>query len=346
MAKWTDTFLDQARGKGEEQADRLISALVAEGAQKALYAYFATPDDRISGLQLHEGIHTFILDKRSSPSWLNPKQLVKGQVFFKKYALDIMSLLGALSLPYCYAASPGNKAIYYTGKMKQTPGKRLHDTASFIIEALAENSFEAAGFGHIQVNRTRLIHAYVRHRLLHDGQWKASWGVPVNQEDMAGTNLAFSYIILKGLISMGFPISSEEREDFLHVWRYIGYQMHIADELLPGSYEEAAVLEERIRRRHFKPSIEGKALLRDLIVYYQQEFPPLASYFVADQIRYFLGDELAAMMGLRSGFIKDKLIRGINAVRKQINKSSIYTSRYREMMNNHRRNAKRFGHLH
>lgn len=50
----------------------------------------------------------------------------------------------------------------------------------------------------------------------------AAWGVPINQEDMMVTQLAFTQVILLGLERMGVRASWEGMEDYLHMWKLIG----------------------------------------------------------------------------------------------------------------------------
>ena len=246
-----------------------------------------------------------------------------------------MTLLGAMSLPYCYAATPGNKAIYLTGKMRKSPGMRLLDTAHFIIEVLKEGSFESGGSGSFEVQRTRLVHALVRNMILNKTDWDIGWGLPVNQEDMAGTNLAFSYIILTGMQQSGFELSHKEREDFLYAWRFIGYQLRIDEWLLPADMAEAQELEKAIRTRHFRKSPEGSLLTSELIDHYRQSFPAVAAYFVDSQIRHFVGPEISELLGLQPEDTKDKIVNIINVIRKSINRTVVNPFSYQIMMRNH-----------
>jgi hypothetical protein len=245
-----------------------------------------------------------------------------------------MTLLGALSLPYCYAASPGNKAIYLTEKMRKNPGKRLLDTAQFIITVLEEGSF-TTGEGSFEIQKTRLIHAMVRHYISTQNLWDYHWGAPVNQEDMAGTNLAFSYIIVKGLEESDFQLTQKEKEDFLYAWRFIGYQLQIDEALLPASYAEAEELESTIKHRHFKYSEEGNLLINDLLEHYRESFPAVAGYFVDSQIRYFTGPEVASFLGLKAHPVKDSIVRGMNKLRKRLNRLFVNPYSYRIMIRNH-----------
>jgi len=327
-------FLDTMRKTGDAEADHLMSWAFQTGAQNDLYQALNTADEQLLSGKGRNTILDFILGRRPNPGWFDAERILSGQKVFTRFALPVMTLLGSLSLPYCYAATPGNKALYYTGKMRDTPGKRLTDTAQFIIAVMKEGSFAHGGAGHIAVNKTRLIHALVRYHL-QKNHWNEAWGSPVNQEDMAGTNLAFSYMILLGLSREGYPVQQQQMEDFLFVWRYVGYLLQLNEELLPASLNEAAQLERAIRRRHFHPSQEGRELMTDLLNHYERSFPRLAGYFIEPQIRYFVGDEVANLLGLRHNPLRDQVVRQMNGLKKLINRSFNDPESYAKMLQNH-----------
>jgi hypothetical protein len=337
-----DIFLNEMRRMGDPEADDLVARIFKRNDGKVLYSYLALPRGGVIGHKADSEIRDFLLGADPVPTWFDSASVRRGQAFFRKYALDIMSLLGALSLPFCYAATPGNKAIHLTEKMRKAPGKRLLDTAHFIIEVMKEGSFEGDNNGHFEVRKTRLIHALVRHYVTTRGLWDASWGTPVNQEDMAGTNLAFSYIILRGLRQSGFRIAQQDGNDFLHAWRFIGHALRIDDALLPASENDAEHLERTIRKRNFRDSEEGRLLTRELVEHYRQSFPAVAAYFVESQIRYFVGPEVASVLGLREDPMKDRIIRKLNRVREALNRVVVNPYSYPIMMRNHEKLKARY----
>lgn len=328
-------YLDSMRLAGDAQADEFIATLFRDNLQHELYAYLQLPDEKVVHNNNVPHIRNFFVQPLRFPAWYDAASISRGQAFFRKYALDIMTLLGAMALPYCYAASPGNKAIYFTGKMRKTPGKRLLETAHFIITVMKAGNFEEGGTAAVQLNKTRLIHALVRHYILDKTSWNMDWGMPVNQEDMAGTNLAFSYIILEGLEQAHYPLTLQEKEDFLHTWRFIGYQLHIDEALLPASFQEARQLEQVIRERHFKKSEEGSMLMKELIQHYKTSFPAIPAYFVDAQIRYFIGEEIAALLGMKPETVKDAMVRVMNRFKEWINRRYNNPYSYQIMLKNH-----------
>jgi hypothetical protein len=219
-------FLDRQRLQADKEADGLIEQTFKTNQQGDLYQLLKMEDKQIEHCQ-NSLLTNFLIGRKKQPTWFNEKKLQNGQKLFKQYAMEMMALLGAMSLPYCYAASPGNKALYLSDKMRNSPGKRLIDTASFVIAVLSPGSLADDAYGNIHINKVRLIHAMARYYLIKLPTWNKDWGQPINQEDMAGTNLAFSYVILLGMQQSGFILSDKEKEDFLFAWRYIGYQLNI-----------------------------------------------------------------------------------------------------------------------
>jgi len=100
-----------------------------------------------------------------------------------------------------------------------------------------------------------------------------AWGLPINQEDLAGTLMSFSWIVLDGLEKLGAALTSDEREAYLHCWKVIGHLLGIRNELLPKNFDSARDLAAAIVRRQFGPSSEGKALTKALVDMMAQVLP-------------------------------------------------------------------------
>jgi hypothetical protein len=333
--------LDSQRLHGDPEADALIEATFAANQQIVLYGLFKLDEKSIES-QPDSELKKFLINQKPKPAWFNQKRLQKGQQIFKQYALEMMALLGAMSLPYCYAASPGNKALYLSDKMRNSPGKRLLDTASFVISVLTPGTLENGETGYIHINKVRLIHALSRYYLRKQPTWNMEWGLPINQEDMAGTNLAFSYVILLGMQQSGLILSDREKEDFLFAWRYIGYQMNIDEALLPSSFLEARQLATTIKIRNFKKTEEGIILTKELLSYYKVSVPRDQSDLVSSQIRFYLGNEVAEYIGIVSDPIRDKLAATVSTFKSLQSLLSVQPDSYQKMLSQHSLLKKKF----
>lgn len=327
--------LNKNRLIGDPEADQLVADIFRKKRHSDLHAVFKLSESEILTVKEANPVITFLCKKRNQPIWFDEKKLIDGQQVFKLYAAEIMTLLGVLALPYCYAASPGNKALYQSDKMRQTPGKRLLDTAHFVITVSTPGNLAHEQVGHVSINKTRLIHAMARY-YVRRGDWDMAWGLPINQEDMAGTNLAFSVLILSGLQHSGFVLSDKQKEDFIQLWRYVGYQLAIEEDLLPSSFKEAHQLAQVIKKRNFKNSIEGIALTKELLSYYKSMATSSQRIFIDAQVRYFLGPEVSGYVGLEPDFLKDKVTNLMSSFKELQNLFSLHTSSYNAMVTNHR----------
>lgn len=327
----SERFLDKQRLNGDDPSDSLVADIFSEGKQAILYGLLKLDAEEIEK-QPGSMVKDFLTSRKIKPAWFNLRRLHSGQRLFKQYALEMMALLGAMSLPYCYAASPGNKALYLSDKMRNSPGKRLMDTASFVIEVLTPGCLDDEKKGHIHINKVRLIHALSRYYLKKQSNWDMEWGLPINQEDMAGTNLAFSYVILLGMQQSGFILSQKEKEDFLFAWRYIGYLLNINEDLLPASFAEARQLATIIKHRSFKKTEEGIILTSELLSYYKSSVPPSQAEWVSSQIRFYLGNEIAEYIGLPHDPILDQIASSIITFKSLQNMLTVKTSSYQTML--------------
>jgi hypothetical protein len=327
-------YLNKQRQVGDEAADATIAYIFQKNQQTEFYKLFSLSENEISTLKSNHPGKEFLLSPKPIPTWYDEKRILLGQAVFENFAIPIMTLLGLMSLPYCYAASPGNKALYLTEKMRKSPGKRLAETGEFTISVLRKGNLIPGQSGLFQIYKTRLIHAMARY-YLQKGTWENAWGLPINQEDMAGTNMAFSYVILLGLQRSGHILSDKEKEDFLFVWKYIGYHLGIDETLLPDNFHQARLLSEKIKTRNFKKTEEGIVLTKELVKYYESVLPKQQALFATSQIRYFLGNEVSAMIGLSSDSIKDKLIGFTNSYTELQNLFSLPKNQMSELITNY-----------
>lgn len=233
------------------------------------------------------------------PSWAQSHRMLQGAKFFRKHKNIVLHLLGVLSLPYCYAAKNGVQVLAFSQKLQTDTFQRLKETAIFTIKA---NSFDPnhSLIWKKEILKIRLLHAIVRKQILRSTQWQtAQWGEPINQEDMAGTNLTFSYIVLRGMRKLNINFSEKEAHNFLHLWNVIGFLLGIEEELLPYSLQEAFWLDRQIATTQFQESKEGKALTKALISTFYECLP---SKFLADlavsEMRFLLGEKVANMLAI------------------------------------------------
>jgi hypothetical protein len=202
------------------------------------------------------------------PPWVDCEQLQRGVDVFLAYlpvagcALFYRSLVGGFSIPpivevlrasrylvpshMTSSTATGHensvrsvKAMKHDRKLAE---ERLFDTGGFLaccfapqestdtVHAPPAASLRPGGSGWEAALRVRVLHAKVRRSLLKS---KKRWdidknGIPINQEDMAATLLAFSVNVLVGIeIISGQPLCESEQRDYLALWRYLGWLLGV-----------------------------------------------------------------------------------------------------------------------
>eukprot|EP00957_Ditylum_brightwellii_P137078 10452197-Ditylum_brightwellii.AAC.1 len=112
------------------------------------------------------------------------------------------------------------------------------DQSSDKKECLPASSLRPGSNGWSAALRVRHLHARVRRSILSQSAssmretkiaWdKAKLGVPINQEDMAGTLLAFSINVIEGIeFIAGTDMAQNDQLDYLALWRYLGWLLGI-----------------------------------------------------------------------------------------------------------------------
>ncbi|MEJ7559130.1 MAG: oxygenase MpaB family protein [Pedobacter sp.] len=318
---YTDDFLDEMRLTADPFVDQFVAQVFSdEKAKLSLQQWMSKKSTAkmLAELQSTFPQFTFIAEASKLPEWSDPKRMAKGAAFFAIHSQQIMTLLGLLSLPYCYAAANGAMVLYLSELMRNQTGKRLYDTAIFVWEMMNPDAFSRNGKGYVEILKIRIRHAAGRYYVLKTGKWEGSWGVPINQEDMAGTNLSFSLLVIRGLRKLGINVTYTEQTAFIHLWSVVGQMLGMIPDMIPKDIKMAQQLELAIRRRQFKPSVQGVALTSSLTEHIVAAQSSKASAGdILGLMRHLLGTEVSDLLSIKAAQIpsyKLNLMEVANAV--------------------------------
>jgi hypothetical protein len=316
---FTNDFLAAKRLVGDTNADLFTQSVFNNSDQKIELGSWLTEFNnnlRLGQIPQQFAGYSLFSNVGQLPPWADKREMKAGSAFFARNAQLIMNLLGLLSLPYCYTAADGAMVLYLSDRMRGDVGKRLVETADFLWDVMAPDAFEEAGKGFASILKIRIIHAAVRYYTLKSGKWHDARGLPVNQEDMAGTNLSFSLIVIRGLRKFGISVTYPEQQAFMHLWNVIGYLLGIQEDLLPNNGKQAFDLEEAIRVRQFKVSDHGRDLTRSLVHYFTtvNTGEQFTDREILQVMRYLLGNPVADMLDLPSAELPVTKIRTLKAV--------------------------------
>jgi len=314
-SKWTDELLDRMQNTGDECADKPVRKVFEAGGVDAVNEIMHTlvRNDQLVPEQLPPEIQDYLAESLALPEWADMGKIKRGQQLYETWGVLITLCLFCASLPASYAAADGVKVLYLTGRLDTDPRRRVMETGQFLIDVLAVGGLDDEhGTGRRTIQRVRLMHAAVRHLIMARSDqgappvcgdepplWHKDWGTPINQEDLAGTRLAFSYIVANSLPRLGVRLPTTDVDAYLHLWNVIGHLMGIDDELRVDGIDDARALVDAIRRRRFKASPEGQDMTKALLGL-MDKMTPFHSFdeTIPPLIRHLIGDDVADMIAV------------------------------------------------
>ncbi|MGY6559158.1 MAG: oxygenase MpaB family protein [Nitritalea sp.] len=297
---YTDARLQEARQQGDPLADAAVEALLAQPACieeiNAANSWWETAPPHWP--EPLKALHTAF---RERPFPLEEAAIREAQAFFYRQHAWYLSLLGLYSLPYCYAFADGAQVLVRSKRITEDIGTRLTETALFVLNSFKPGSFLEDQEVLLTLWRVRLIHAFSRYFIRRYARdWQPEWGTPINQEDLIGTNLAFSLIVVRGMVKVGEHPGEKTYRALLHYWKVIGYYLGLDVETYwSEDPKEMFQLEKRIRQRNLRASAAGKVLMDALQGYYRTQFQDATLLALSQQLlRFFMGEEAADAVGL------------------------------------------------
>jgi hypothetical protein len=200
------------------------------------------------------------------PFWVDWNQLDLGGASHRRCGVTGGVVLACCSLPLIYSSPAGNKPLVFSGRLVQRASRRLSETARFVVETCLPGGLQRFSMGLKITVKVRLMHAQIRRLLQQSGRWDTSaWGAPINQVDMASTNLLFSVGLLDWLRRVGFHFSSVEGECVMHLWRYSGYLLGIDPDLLCATEAEGRHLARLLAMTQHPPDQDSRELARAIM---------------------------------------------------------------------------------
>ncbi|KAF9195432.1 hypothetical protein BGZ51_000006 [Haplosporangium sp. Z 767] len=242
---WTDNHipaskLEPLRKIGDELADDALEILKAKPGQDALELlreYTARPENEQESPAPRKLMEHLV----TVPEWVDWEQIRRGQEVYWRYCLFISHALLHYSLAGGFAIPNISKVLSSTGYLSGKKTKeRVLETSQFVLDVVHSVEYLLPGTGAAweSIVQVRLLHANVRSRLSRISRAHSKYynveehGVPINQEDLLGTLFSFSNVMWRVMDEkMDVNMTKQEREDYLHLWRYIGYMMGVDDVL-------------------------------------------------------------------------------------------------------------------
>jgi hypothetical protein len=306
---WTDENLQPLRDIGDPLADTVIDELFSDGgvqAMNSLMSGFVANEHPVPD-NLPAPVRNYLLQSVELPGWASPELIKLGEDLFWRFGPRIILILTCYSLPFCYLGRNGVPVLAMTNRLSSNSRRRIIETAQMVVDCMSAGGLTSpGGRGRLTIQKVRLMHATIRRLAPAAPSWKPDYGLPVNQEDLAGTLMAFSHIVLDGLEKLGVELTDQDRMGYLHCWSVIGHLLGVHDNLLPGNPSQAKALAGAIAAHQFGPTKEGKDLTTALVDMLANILPgDVFQKMPAIMLRFFLGMEWAEWLGVHEGLLAE-----------------------------------------
>ncbi len=295
------TKLSEFRLVGDPAADELINTVAqSEGGEylQTLFPFFSDFKNLNFG-HLNSLIQDFLKINSKLPICFDKKDMIRATDYYRHNQENIGLVLGLYSLPYCYLGADGARVLTFSTRLNKDAFKRLVETGNFLKAVLNYDNWTEGKVFAICM-KVRLLHACVRYFILKSDRWNTDWGHPINQEDMAGTNIAFSLIVLKGMEKLGYSPDDSVKKAYMNIWNVIGSLLGLDQNILPENYLEAIKLDKAIVKHQFKNSPQGSELANSLLAAFRDIAPGEAiANLLQEQCRFLLGNNYADMLEIK-----------------------------------------------
>jgi uncharacterized membrane protein len=290
--------LDEMTRVADPLADRTVAALIgpwsdASGAMGPGLARLATatrlmgqwrdnagladwqPAEPSADPEVVAVLREYLREGCRLPAWTDAAQVTRAEDIFMQEGPLSCTLLFCASLPQCYVPPDLAQVLHVAGQLEAHTEHRVRQTAAMVFPVMFKGGLTSpGGSGVAQVLKVRLIHATIRHLILHGDPAQVrgpvaagprsndqglhaalmahGWdveqrGLPCNQFELAYTLLTFNYVFLQGMRTMGLGLRPADEAAFLHAWNVAGHVLGVRDDLMAHSFDEAASMFARMQ---------------------------------------------------------------------------------------------------
>ena len=299
-----DEWLSALRAIGDAPADAYVAAQLANVDSRRrewLTAAVAT----LRGATPSEAAWATEWELRAvdPPPWMDDALLRKGQDVFDDWALDLTTALFCASLPHAYASGRGAAVLASVSELAdgRRVEKRISLTGQMLLDITTPGALAVGAVGYRTVRRVRLLHACVRALLLLGDAAGNPWptgsrGLPINQQDMLGTQLAFTIAAFDGIMRLGYRMSKADKRAYLHLWSVVGHYLGITEAARLADLTVAKRLTRKLEVSLQETSPWGKTLMQTLLDDMSARMPRPLRSLPAALVRRLAGHEVADLL--------------------------------------------------
>ncbi|KAI0243993.1 hypothetical protein L0F63_004280 [Massospora cicadina] len=246
-----------------------------------------------------QAIQDFISTDNCPLSWVDMDQIRRGQEFYWETFHDNGRILMNHSLISDFAVSSIVRVLTCTGYLANPKSayRRGVETAYMVSSAMERTQLVPWGRGWRSVVGVRLMHAQARQHATRVSKRsnRPLLGVAINQQDLMFTLLLFSVTVILGYDKLGVKYTTQQRDDYMATFRYIGYLIGVDDPNNQlANFTTALALKQSLDVYLIQPNKESAHMTKVVLQSFQYNPPFFLSFRHHVQlVRLLMGESLA-----------------------------------------------------
>ncbi|MFI5560142.1 oxygenase MpaB family protein [Amycolatopsis japonica] len=296
----------------DDEIDRIMAGVLEAGqvpaVNTALRSWVDNNDPLPGGLPAD--LAGYLQRVNRLPSWADPAKLRRAADFNRRKDTYLFMLYGLGSGIMSTVIPREAKSVYWSAGGADMQD-RAAKTFTFGYDLSDLNAFEPDGQFVVTANKTRLVHAAVRHLLPQSPHWKAvaDERIPISNGDILVTFHSLGTYVHRKLREWKVPMSAADEDAFLHMWQVAIHLLGVREEFIPKTWAAAEAQSAQVLTPILSPSFEGKELAEDLLGLTAQVDLGVTRGFLNEFVRYVLSDAIGDWLGLRRDYASAALIR-------------------------------------
>jgi hypothetical protein len=296
----------------DDDLDRIIAGVIDAGQVPAVnqaYAQWVDNSDAVPA-GLPPELRAFLQQSTQLPAWADMAKLKRAADYNRRKDTYFLVLYGVGGGIMSTTIPREAKSVYWS-KGGADMQDRAAKTFTFGYDMAQLGGFEPQGQFLVTANKTRTVHAAVRHLLPQSPQWRAvaDERIPISNHDILVTFHSTGTFAHKMLKQWGAAGSAADQEAFLHSWQVALHLLGVHDEYIPATWADAHAQSDQILTPILNPTFEGRELAEVLLGLTAQVDLGVTRGFLNEFVRYLLGDQIGDWLALKRDYAAKALIR-------------------------------------
>ncbi|THA35089.1 DUF2236 domain-containing protein [Streptomyces sp. A1277] len=296
----------------DDLADPLMVSMLENGHVPAINTAWASwvnnKDPLPTGLPAE--FSGYLQQVNRLPSWADQAKLDRAADFNRRKDTYLFMLYGLGSGIMSTVIPREARSVYWSAGGADMQD-RAAKTFTFGYDLAQLGAFRPQGQFVVTANKTRVVHAAVRHLLPQSPHWRAvaDESVPISAADILVTFHSLGTYVHRKLLDWKVPFSAADQEAFLHSWQVAIHLLGVPDEHIPQTWAAAHAQSEQVLTPILTPTTEGIALAGQLLGLTAQIDLGVTRGFLNEFVRYVLSDAVGDWLGLKRDYVSAALVR-------------------------------------